>query len=234
MWQPTDAGTLTNRAEIPKDTDSKDSSFSPSPPSPQHMTPSAAAVCDPAEKFQSSSWEPRTTGGTPAIGELSPRSVSSHEAHLPEVSEQQRMSLVECLRLAALEESTTEKIGEPVHAAEAEAVRQETAGRVAETDAVPFSLPARQENEGQADSEGSSRGEKRPALREAVLEDIAMGERQEVKSKDASLVIDSNEEKCVQSQEVPALKTVLEEMEFEAGQEDMGTVWLASLYMDGG
>ncbi|XP_072562366.1 uncharacterized protein ehbp1l1b isoform X12 [Paramormyrops kingsleyae] len=214
MWQPTDAGTVTNRAEIPKDTDSNDCSFSLLPPSPQHMIPSATAVCDPAEKFQSSSWEPRTTGGTPPIGEL---------------SSQQRMSLVESLRLAALEESTNEKTEEPVHAAEAEAAREETAGRVAETDAIPFSLPTRQ-----ADSEGSSCGKTHPALREAGLEDVAMGARQEVESKDASLVIDSSEEKCVQSQEVFALKAAVEEMEFEAGQEDMGTVWLASLYMDGG
>nr|XP_023699200.1 uncharacterized protein LOC111860083 isoform X15 [Paramormyrops kingsleyae] len=214
MWQPTDAGTVTNRAEIPKDTDSNNCSFSLLPPSPQHMIPSATAVCDPAEKFQSSSWEPRTTGGTPPIGEL---------------SSQQRMSLVESLRLAALEESTNEKTEEPVHAAEAEAGREETAGRVAETDAIPFSLPTRQ-----ADSEGSSCGKTHPALREAGLEDVAMGARQEVESKDASLVIDSSEEKCVQSQEVFALKAAVEEMEFEAGQEDMGTVWLASLYMDGG
>ncbi|XP_048850669.1 mucin-4 isoform X4 [Brienomyrus brachyistius] len=226
MWQPTDAGTVTNRAEIPKDTDPKDPGFSLSPPSPQH-----AAVCDPAEELQSLSWEPRTTGGTPLTGELSPHSISSHGAHLPEVSEQQRMSLVECLRLAALEESTNEKTEEPVQAAEA--VSEKTAGRVAETDTMPFSLPTRHEKEGHADSEGSSRGRKRPVLREAGLED-AMGEHQEVERKDASLIIDSSEEKRVPSQEVFALKAALEEMEFEAGQEDMGTVWLASLYMDGG
>ncbi|XP_018607433.1 uncharacterized protein LOC108934309 isoform X3 [Scleropages formosus] len=235
VWQTCDPGTVSNKEEQPKDTDFR---FDPFCPSVQHEIQPAEADCQPAENIASVSLEQSVAEEGLLVGEISQSKTAYNKGeYLPEAAELNTVSLVECLRLAALEEQlTNRKTRESEEVARTETVKKNPVSGTGKKDVSPPSKPDQCEEDMNTVGQGSVTN--CLLLKESELDKIATEEGRESDTEHPPSVISTFSSKTeasqVNSKPVIRLTDTTDEMEFEAGQEDMGTVWLASLYMDEG
>ncbi|KAJ8405781.1 hypothetical protein AAFF_G00312180 [Aldrovandia affinis] len=242
MLQPYSPEAVSDGAEKPKETDS--GGTGPSQPCPP---PLLEALCSSPEGLPALSQEPLKTEDSFLVGEMPQYEENENGTESPAGEEVPTLSLVECLRLAAMEQSIRGATKASEQSEEKEKVLTRTSSRTGQKkEQLSSPLPDEGRKEEPVIAKGQSRIKKLPPSTER---DVEKASREECREKnktgpplttDRTVATETQREKKFKEKEVETKRGLVsddlqeEEMEFEAGEEDMGTVWLSSLYMDGG
>ncbi|XP_064207761.1 titin-like isoform X7 [Anguilla rostrata] len=216
----------------------------------------------PSQVHPSPLWEPEcgSPEGTPVLNQeplkiennflagKKPQCQEENENRaLPTVGEDvPTMSLVECLRLAALEESIRGKTSVSEQSEQRQNTESRTSSRTPtrapsrvapEKEQLSSALPDRKE--GPKNAEGQSSVKKPLQSMEGDVKKVTREEHRETGKTAPPVATETKREKMMKEKAEPKQGLELdstqgEEMEFEDGEEDIGTVWSSSLYMDGG
>ncbi|XP_019904039.2 uncharacterized protein ehbp1l1b isoform X8 [Esox lucius] len=174
-----------------------------------------------------------------------------NDARFCRTEEPCRPSLVQMLRLAAVKQEmdptynndqqaippkeftgppktvteTTKEIAEPVQEV-TEPTKKIT--KTSNVDVLPLALPLVR------NADAKSYVDDFPPLREAEMDEIAYEDRSEDNNDEATATVNYPKKIKEKTKTVFMPDSDSDELEFEMGQEDIGTVWLAELYMDDG
>ncbi|KAJ8348282.1 hypothetical protein SKAU_G00268710 [Synaphobranchus kaupii] len=242
MLQPYGLEAVSGDVEKPKEMDSGAPGPSKDGPSPLWEPQYGSPEGPPAL-----SQEPLNTEDSSSVGKKPQYQEDKENGAEPAVGEEvHTMSLVECLRLAALEESIRGKTSVSEHSEERQNIASLTSSRTPyrtpsraaqKKDQLPSLLPDR--TEGHENAEGQSSVKKTLPLIEGDVKKVAREERRETGRTTSPVATETQREKMMKEKKAGPKQGLgldsmqEEEMEFEEGEEDMGTVWLSSLYMDG-
>lgn len=230
MLQPYEPEVVSKGAEKPKETDSGAPGPNEACPSPLGEPEGSSSVEVPVL-----SQEPLNREDSSLVGKTPQHQEDNENEVSPTAGEDVRtVSLVECLRLAASGESIHGKTSMP----EQNKQRQNTVSQISSQ--TPSRTPSRvAQKKEQLPSALSSASEPLP-LMEKDEKKVSQEECRETEKRAPPVAMEKKRGKTepkgkAEPKQGLGLDSMQEEdMEFEDGEEDMGTVWLSSLYMDGG
>ncbi|KAI1902628.1 hypothetical protein AGOR_G00017910 [Albula goreensis] len=222
----------------------KKTDFGGPQPSRPHAPDLLEPVCNSLEETPALKQESLKTQDAFPVEEI--RQYDEKNGTDPTAGEVHALSLVECLRLAAMEESIRGKTKVSEESEDGGKVLSRTPSRASSRTSSrmdqkkvqhPPPLPNEGRKEEPANAERQGPITKLPSSMEGDSKKVQREEKVRVVLPVNTEI--QKEKKRKEKEEEP--KQGLgsddgqeEEMEFEAGEEDMGTVWLSSLYMDGG
>ncbi|KAG9338195.1 hypothetical protein JZ751_026945, partial [Albula glossodonta] len=222
----------------------KKTDFGGPQPSRPHPPDLLEPVCNSLEETPALKQESLKTQDSFPVEEI--RQYDEKNGTDPIAGEVHALSLVECLRLAAMEESIRGKMKVTEESEDRGKVPSRTPSRASSRASSrldqkkvqhPPPLPNEGRKEESTNAEGQGPVTKLPSSMEGDSKKVQREEKVRVVLPVNTEI--QKEKKRKEKEEEP--KQGLgsddgqeEEMEFEAGEEDMGTVWLSSLYMDGG
>ncbi|XP_035289390.1 EH domain-binding protein 1-like protein 1 isoform X10 [Anguilla anguilla] len=242
ILQPYIPEAVSNGVEKPKEMDSG----APGP-SQVHPSPLWEPECGSPEGTPVLNQEPLKIENNFLAGKKPQCQEENENRALPTVGEDvPTMSLVECLRLAALEESIRGKTSVSEQSEQRQNTESRTSSRTPtrapsrvapEKEQLSSALPDRKE--GPKNAEGQSSVKKPLQSMEGDVKKVTREERRETGKTAPPVATETKREKMMKEKAEPKQGLELdsmqgEEMEFEDGEEDIGTVWSSSLYMDGG
>ncbi|KAG7484958.1 hypothetical protein MATL_G00055680 [Megalops atlanticus] len=237
MLQTSSPEAVSDDADKPKEADSGGPGPSqpcppPPPPPPPPVPPQTDAPCRSTDQPEAQSLHPLTEEEPLLLAEGPQYKEDLKTGVEPAIGEEAcTLSLVECLRLAAMEESLSGRMKVSEQGAETEDV---PSGVDQKREPPAPRLPARGREDSAPNAESQSRVTQQPPSTERE-EKQEPDRRKPPPSADATVQREKrSKDQREESKLDSGLEGVTEEMEFEEGQEDMGTVWLSSLYMDGG
>lgn len=242
ILQPYIPEAVSNGVEKPKEMDSGAPGLSQ-----VHPSPLREPECSSPEGTPVLNQEPLKIANNFLAGKKPQCQEDNENRVLPTVGEDvPTMSLVECLRLAALEESIRGKTSVSEQSEQRQNTESRTSSRTPtrapsrvapEKEQLSSALPDRKE--GPKNAEGQSSVKKPLQSMEGDVKKVTREERRETGKTAPPVATETKREKMMKEKAKPKQGLELdctqgEEMEFEDGEEDIGTVWSSSLYMDGG